>query len=348
VSDDGLDVLVIGAGVVGLTTGICLAEVGQRVCIRAWLAPEQTTSAVAGALWGAHMVGRDDRVARWGGVTLSRLRELVQPGTGVRLIAGCEASTTPDSSPDDGQAGNGPPADGPAEDKHAGGRPALDGVRRCTPSELPPGYVSGWRYTAPVVAMPVYLRYLQDRFSRAGGLLETGHQFGSLDEVISSTAAPVIVNCTGAGASDLVPDPAVVPVRGQVVVVANPGINEFFVGDGAELTYLFPHEGTVVLGGTAEHGNSSREPDPATAQRILRDCTAVEPRLRGAEIIAHKVGLRPTRPTVRLAAEELAGGRRLVHNYGHGGAGVSLSWGCAAEAASLALAAPTPLPPEIS
>jgi D-amino-acid oxidase len=187
--------------------------------------------------------------------------------------------------------------------------------------------------------MPVYLGYLRERFARAGGQLETGHQFGSLGEVISSTAAPVIVNCTGAGASGLVPDPAVVPVRGQIVVVANPGVEEFFVGQGAELTYLFPHAGTVVLGGTAERGNSSREPDPATAQRILRDCTAIEPRLRGAEIIAHQVGLRPVRPSVRLEAEELAGGRRLVHNYGHGGAGVSLSWGCATEAASLALAA---------
>jgi D-amino-acid oxidase len=330
VSSNELDVLVVGAGVSGLTTGICLAEAGRRVGIRAWLAPGQTTSAVAGALWGAHMVGLDDRVGRWGSDTLARLRELVQPATGVRLVTGREVTTEPDSG-----AGDRPPGGGPPGHRQA----ALDGFRRCTAGELPPGYLAGWRYTAPVVAMPVYLGYLQDRFARAGGQLETGHQFGSLGEVISSTAAPVMVNCTGTGAAGLVPDPAVVPVRGQVVVVANPGVDEFFVGQGAELTYLFPHADTVVLGGTAERGNPSREPDPATAQRILRDCTAIEPRLRGAQIIAHKVGLRPVRPTVRLEAEELAGGRRLVHNYGHGGAGVSLSWGCAAEAASLALAA---------
>jgi D-amino-acid oxidase len=336
VSSDELDVLVVGAGVAGLTTAICLAEAGHRVHIRARLAPGQTTSAVAGALWGAHMVGLDDRVARWGGETLAQLRELVQPGTGIRLISGREFTTTPDSSPEDAPpAGSGRADSGRADSERA----ALDGFRRCTADEIPPGYLSGWQYTAPVVAMPVYLGYLQDRFNRAGGQLETGHQFGSLADAISSTAAPVIVNCTGTGASGLVPDPSVVPVRGQVVVVANPGINEFFVGQGAELTYLFPHDGFAVLGGTTERGSSSREPDPATAQRILRDCTAVEPRLRGAEIIAHKVGLRPTRPTVRLEAEELASGRRLVHNYGHGGAGVSLSWGCAAEAASLALAA---------
>jgi len=40
------------------------------------------------------------------------------------------------------------------------------------------------------------------------------------------------------------------------------------------------------------------------------------------------VGLRPNRPAVRLEAEPLGDGRR-VHCYGHGGMGVSLSWGCA-------------------
>jgi len=93
----------------------------------------------------------------------------------------------------------------------------------------------------------------------------------------------------------------------------------------------------VLLGGTEESGNWSLEPDPATTERILRDCAAIEPRLRGAAVIAHRVGLRPVRPSVRLEAENLDGGRRLVHNYGHGGAGVTLSWGCAMEVASAIL-----------
>ena len=158
-----------GPGVSGLTTAICLAE-ARHVAIRAWLAPGQTTSAVAGALWGAHMVGLDDRVARWGGVTLAQLRELVQPGTGIRLISGREFTTTPDSSPEDAQPANEQPADsGQADAGQAdagrvdAGRAALDGLRRCTADEIPPGYASGWQYTAPVVAMPVYLGYLQER-----------------------------------------------------------------------------------------------------------------------------------------------------------------------------------------
>ena len=79
-------------------------------------------------------------------------------------------------------------------------------------------------------------------------------------------------------------------------------------------------------------------PDPATAARILAACIAVRPELRAAKVLKHRVGLRPVRPTVRLEAEQ-ADGVTIVHNYGHGGAGVTLSWGCAHDAAELGLAA---------
>jgi D-amino-acid oxidase len=100
---------------------------------------------------------------------------------------------------------------------------------------------------------------------------------------------------------------------------------------------VFPHGDKVVLGGTEKPGDWNTGPYPAVAERIRRDAAAVDPRLGDAEVLAHRVGLRPVRPTVRLAAEEPAGqgGLAVVHNYGHGGAGVSLSWGCAREAAGL-------------
>ncbi len=148
----------------------------------------------------------------------------------------------------------------------------------------------------------------------------------------------MIVNCTGTGAHDLVPDPAVIPYRGQVVVAENPGLTEFFIGQPDqehELVYVFPHAGRVVLGGTEVAGDWSAEPDPGTARRILRDCAAVDPRLGGARVIEHRVGFRPARPQVRLEAEAADGSRLLVHNYGHGGAGVTLSWGCARAVAGL-------------
>jgi D-amino-acid oxidase len=314
-----LDVLVIGAGVSGLTTAICLAEAGLTVGVRAAAPPLATTSAVAGALWGPYLVGRDERVARWTDVTLAKLLDMVDdPVTGVRLLSGIEAS-------------RGPQQDAP------GWISTFDGQRPTPAETLPAGYAAGWRFTAPVVAMPVYLGYLLARLQRRCAEFRDDCVFGSLAEAIEQTGARVIVNCSGIGAHHLVPDATVTPVRGQVVAVANPGISEFFVGTGDDpddLTYVFPHRDAVILGGTEQPGNWSTEPDPATAARIMRNCAAIEPRLAGAPIIAHRVGLRPTRPSVRLGTEDIGGGRRLLHNYGHGGAGITLSWGCALDIAA--------------
>ncbi|WP_435742097.1 DNA polymerase Y family protein, partial [Nocardioides sp. SYSU DS0663] len=49
-----------------------------------------------------------------------------------------------------------------------------------------------------------------------------------------------------------------------------------------------------------------------------------------ARVLRTKVGLRPARPSVRLERQG-----RVVHCYGHGGAGVTLSWGCAEEVVTI-------------
>ena len=115
-----------------------------------------------------------------------------------------------------------------------------------------------------------------------------------------------------------------VPARGQVVVVRNPGIEEFYIDHalhGYDYVYAFPHGDLVLLGGTAEEGAWDMPPRPRSP-RALRDTTAVFPQLSGAKWW-ERVGLHPYRPTVRLEAESLPGGRVLWHNYGHGGGGVS-------------------------
>jgi D-amino-acid oxidase len=306
-----MDVLVIGAGVSGLTTAICLADAGLEVTIRTAVPPERTTSVAAGAVWGLTRVGPPDRAAEWGRTGLEVLSKLAtEPGTGVRMARGKEISRT-------------------VMERHAW-TGLVPGLRPCRPDELPPGFADGWYYTAPVATMPVYLGYLRDRFERAGGRIELSRA-GSLAELAG--LAPVVVNCSGVGAHDLVPDPAVVPVRGQVVIAANPGIEEFVINRDPEppwITYMFPHGDEVLLGGTNDEGNWDVEVQAEVAERILAGCAELDPRLRGVPVLGHRVGLRPCRPEVRLEAEPLDGSV-LWHNYGHGGAGVSLSWGCAAE-----------------
>jgi D-amino-acid oxidase len=315
-----MDVLVIGAGVCGLTTGICLAEAGLSVTIRTAAPPERTTSVAAGAVWGPVRAGPPDRVLDWGRTGLETLSKLAaEPGTGVRMGRGKEVSRT-QMEPHYWTA-------------------LLPGLRMCEESELPDGFTSGWHYTTPLATMPVYLDYLRARFERAGGTIEVT-AVRSVGELAGM--APVVVNCSGVYAHDLVPDPAVVPVRGQVVIAANPGIEEFFINRDEEppwITYFFPHGDTVLLGGTNDGGNWDEDPKPDIAERIVANCAAIDPRLRGVTILEHRVGLRPYRPEVRLESEPLEGGV-LWHNYGHGGAGISLSWGCAAEIAAAILGTP--------
>ncbi|MGI8449003.1 MAG: FAD-dependent oxidoreductase [Streptosporangiaceae bacterium] len=322
-TDRAGEVLVIGACVAGPTTAVCLAEAGLGVSIQAGELPRQTTSAVAGAIWGPHLVEDSDRVTRWCAETLEVFTPLAaDPATGIRLVNGNEAT----------RAGH------PRPDWLA----PLTDLGPSDPATLPPGFVAGWRYAAPVVSIPVYLDYLAGRLRRAG-VQVTAAPLGSLAQTVRRAAAPVIVNCTGAGARDFVPDPSVTPVRGQVVVAENPGITEFFIGAGDgthELSYVFPHRDRVVLGGTEIAGGWSLDPRSATAERILADCAAIDPRLGTVRVLDHRVGLRPVRPEVRLETEASGehgrgAGRLLVHNYGHGGAGVTLSWGCAREVARL-------------
>jgi D-amino-acid oxidase len=147
----------------------------------------------------------------------------------------------------------------------------------------------------------------------------------------ASSVAPVVVNCSGLGARKLVGDDELFPIRGQQLLVSNPGLSEFLevdTGESPNLIAIYPHGDHVVLGGTAEPGSWSREPDPAAAEAILARCAAVHPLLKDAAVLGHRVGLRPTRPEIRLEEEHIGTGR-VIHNYGHGGAGVSVAWGCA-------------------
>jgi D-amino-acid oxidase len=308
------DVFVIGAGVSGLSVAFVLLEAGLAVTVYAADPPHRSTSVAAGALWGAHLVGADDRVPVWGEITLARFRELAaDPATGVRETSGLAVSLDE-------------VADEP------GFAAGLADLTRADQASLPAGYLTGWRYRAPTIAMPKYLDFLLGEVVARGGTVTIGPPLKSLTQAEQISIAPVIVNCSGIGARELADDDGLTPVRGQVVVVANPGLTDFFVGEGTEpgeMTYIFPHGATAVLGGTEQPGNASRQADAATASRILRSCASVEPRLADAPVLTHRVGLRPVRPQVRLETEPCPGGRPVVHNYGHGGAGVTLSWGCA-------------------
>jgi D-amino-acid oxidase len=303
---------VVGAGVSGLTTAVCLVDAGYSVRIRTAELPPDTTSRVAGAMWGATFVGPAGKVEGWAEESLRAFTELAaEPNTGVRLASGMLAS----------RGGQAPPPQM---------FPGVDVV----PVAPPGGFEAAFRVTLPVVDMSRYLDYLTERLSSEGIEIEL-NPVTSLGE--AAEEAPIVVNCTGVGARELAADPGVRPVRGQHVVVENPGVEDFFLTEPfpPAWTSWFPHGDRVLLGGVAQEDDWDLEPREADAEGILERCAAVEPRFRGAHVIEQQVGLRPARDVVRVEAERI-GDATCVHNYGHGGSGVGLSWGCARDAVALA------------
>ncbi|MGI8645843.1 MAG: FAD-dependent oxidoreductase [Nocardioides sp.] len=272
-------VIVVGAGVVGLTCAVRLSEAGHRVDVVARDLPLETTSSVAAAICYPYLAQPPDLVARWSAVTRSAFETLVaeEPDCGVRLVEGSEVRSA--------------------------------------------GAVSS---VLPLIEMPVFLGWLVSRLDALGGTLTR------LNLTVLPTGADMVVNCSGLGARHLAKDLSVVPVQGQVVVVEQFGLNRWWL-DPAGPTYVVPRTHDVVVGGTEVRGAWSRTPLPATADAIVARATALVPELAGARVLRHKVGLRPARPTVRV---ERVGD--VVHCYGHGGSGVTLCWGTAADVVDLA------------
>jgi D-amino-acid oxidase len=310
-----MNVLVIGSGVSGLSCGIRLLEAGLSAQIWARDLPPRTTSNVAAAIWYPYKAYPEHLVVGWSAVAYADFVQLAQlPETGVVQRTGMEIF--------------------PWQVEDPWWRAAVPSFRRAVASELPAGYSDGYVFESPVIEMPVYLGYLMQRFESLGGQIVV-RSLTSVDQAFEHCDR--VIDCAGLGARELVGDSTLVPIRGQVVRVAQVGIERFWLDDYGPngVTYIVPRANDCILGGTADEGSEDLTPDPATAAAIIERCAALEPRLRDAEILEHKVGLRPGRPSVRLVAEQPAPGKLLVHNYGHGGAGVTLSWGCAAEVVRL-------------
>ncbi|MGI8576335.1 MAG: FAD-dependent oxidoreductase [Nocardioidaceae bacterium] len=315
-------IVVVGAGVSGLTCAVCLLEAGAEVVVRTAGGPLGTVSAVAGAMVGPVFGDPSDPSVAWAVESDRRFRDLAGDDvTGVSIRRGRLLST---------------PALGPGLPPWA---QSVPGFAPCAAADLPPGFPGGFWAELPFVDMPRYLAWLVDRVGQFGGRIEPA--------IVTDLAgaarmydgrADVVVNCAGLGAVVLAGDDALVPVRGQHVIVDAPHVREFVFEGGAAGTVMgvFPHRRRVVLGGVSQLGRVDLTPDPADTAGILERCIAALPALAGAPVIGVEVGLRPGRPSVRLE-RELRGDVAVVHDYGHEGNGVMLSWGCARDVVALSL-----------
>lgn len=306
-------VAVVGAGVIGLTTAVTLAERGHTVTVLSADPPESTTSITASAMIGPNLYPPGSPMFGWELVGRAAFDEVAaDPDSGVVLRSGLLTARQP-----------------PPGEMTLNGEP----IEPLPARELPDGYGWGFRLETPLVHMGRYLAYLGSRLDAAGGTVRQ-LRLESLTE--AAEHGSVVMNCSGLGARELCGDEAVSPVRGQHLILANPGIEEFFMEApfGPSWVGIWPHGDTIVLGCTAGEGDDNLDPDPEQAAQIRAGAAQIYPELADAPLVNHQVGLRPGRSEVRLEAETVDG-LTVVHNYGHGGGGVSWSWGTVADAVAL-------------
>lgn len=303
-------IVVLGAGVSGLTTGIVLAEKGFEVKIITKDLPHETTSAVAAAVWFPYEAYPENKVLKW---SLESFREFEQ----LAKIEQSGVSFLPFTS-------------------------YLDTIEEPWWLEaLPESYIlddwvkspvnpdhRGYYLSVPLIETPVYLKYLLKRFVIAGGEI-IQKEIRNLDELDSNR---LTINCTGLGARTLFGDELLYPIQGQIVKV-EPGADisafatEYFMGEqGDEIAYIIPRRDCIVLGGSVKKHQSSMKPDAELTERIISHCADFQPNVRNLKILESVVGLRPGRTEIRVEKDPQL---PVIHNYGHGGAGFTVSWGCA-------------------
>jgi D-amino-acid oxidase len=350
-------VLVIGAGVSGLTSALCLRRRGLGVTVVADAFAPRVTSVVAGALWewppavcGYHRdvvsLARSKVWCRKSHQVFVDLANNAETGVFVRPVT--YYFKRPIEEDRFHQAKMEELKSEVGGFRHDRALIEEHGVNR----EM--GLEDAYTHLAPMVDTDRYMQWLLREVRREGCRIVEQKISGPLSDGAESLArqfeVDTIVNCTGLGSRNLTGEP-MHPLRGALIRVKNDGRAMPRVTEAHCISldnsdqqhgfiFIVPRgEDMLVLGGLAELdewgldiGLDNYEP----VREMYRRCVQFMPALRDAEIDAHepvRVGLRPVRDrNVRVEAEPRT---RIVHNYGHGGSGVTLSWGCATEVADL-------------
>ena len=312
-------ITVVGCGVSGLTTGVKLVRAGFNVEIVAQYHSPNTTSDVAAAIYFPFLAKPEDKVLDWSIDSRIEFELLARdhPESGVHIIDLLWLSKDEiKSDPEWVKAVAEPP-------------------RRARQDELPDGFRDGLVTFVPLIETPIYMPFLHSIFVSAGGIIRPpGRRIDDLS-LLAAEEGSLVINCTGLGAKPLCKDESLRPVKGQVIRIEKISLQRA-VGydlDKNALAYVLPRTHDCVLGGTAEEGVWDDKPSEEQREGIRERCGVLVPSVKNARMLSEAARSRPVRDEVRVEWDPVD--RRIVHNYGHGGSGFTLSWGCAQEVVKL-------------
>jgi len=316
------EAVVVGAGVIGMSVALALAEeCGRfervRVVAERFAEERGTTSSVTAAFWYPFLTRTDppERADEWAVASFEWFRAMMREdeACGVEMRRCKEFLREPRR----------PAAWSSSVDYYS---PLVAGeydeTRHC----------GGYAFDVPVIAMPKFLPWLKRRCETRGVSFERRR----LTSVSELRGAELVVDCAGLGARELFGDEEIKPIRAQVVYLDQDCGEGLFDDDPEALAYLIPRRGEfgTVLGGTAQVNDFNLDPDPADERDIVAKCSKLWPQLDPSRIIGTNVGLRPSRSVVRCELDADASDAEnfnLIHCVGHGGAGVTLCRGSALE-----------------
>jgi D-amino-acid oxidase len=310
------NVLVVGAGVSGLSTALELLNAGHEVTV--WCREANcalpVTSRSAYAMWVPVKIDADPRVERWtdeGYSYFEKLAGVARTGVEMRAIWSLKLKQ---------------------EEPWFAGK-NVGGFRHAKPSELASGYADAHILErAPVIDPLLYLPWLREQFLDQGGTIKQC-KVTSFDRIPAQF--DVVVNCAGLGSRVLANDTTLFGERVQVVMIKPNGIDRVIIDDEGpnQRSCIVPHAGYVKLGAVFDGDKESLAVDRSLVPDILARCARIAPgyKFSANDVLGVVRAHRPERSLTRVEQEKLVDGRVIIHNYGHDGMGYILSHGIACE-----------------
>ena len=300
-------IVIVGAGISGMSTAFLLAGQGHHITICATVFSPHITSNRAAAFWFPYHIRNDKRGIEWCNTSYSYYKDFArEPATGISMRQLKKVLR------------KGVVEEEPVwiEFMPEGSYSILKGAA------VEEGIDTIYNVTVPLIETQLFLPWLQQQ------LVEKGVEFKTafIDDLDALTKDyDLVINCSALGAGKLCNDTTITPVRGQVVLLEPIPDMPIYL-DNEKLLYVVPRKDAIIVGGTYEVGVATEVTEPSTLERLLNNACEALPVLKKQAVIGSWAGVRPYRPEVRVEKEAK---KNIIHNYGHGGSGFTLAFGCA-------------------